>query len=243
MTSLLLLVWLACEPPAESGGDPADAATADADAPEQDDGPPPDAGKCVDATLQEELLAKRKYRLTKDRLFVKKLRHELTLLGGYYASDLFDSTFTFGGSYSFYAAENFGTELSVTWSRLRTTTADTIEEANDFDFALGGSERQELIRTFGTLMWSPLYGKMRFGGTILRYDFYVGAGPGVVVDPVSYGLAGNFAVGVRIFFHQAIALRLETRDYLYNQELLRENYLVNDLAFNLGFSVFLPPKN
>jgi outer membrane beta-barrel protein len=198
------------------------------------------AGQCVDATLEEELLAKRKYRLTKDRLFVKNLRHELTAIGGYYVSDLFDSTFNVGASYTFFASENVGSELSFGWSRLRTTTAETIEDANNFDFQLG---RNDLFRVFASLMWAPLYGKMRAGGKILRYDFYVGAGPGVVVDPLSFGMGGNFIIGARLFLHQAIAIRFDVRDYLYNQELLRERYVVNDIALNFGFSVFLPPGN
>jgi outer membrane beta-barrel protein len=202
-------------------------------------GPPP--GVCVDKTLQEELLAKRRYRLTKDRLFVKALRHELALLGGYYASDLFDGTFTLGGAYTFFPSENFGTELSVSWSRLRTSTADTVEEANNFDLPL---VRNDIIRTFGTLQWSPLYGKVRlFAGSIWRYDFYLLLGPGVVVDPVSFGIAANVGVGLRVFLHRAVALRFEVRDYMYGQELLSEKYFVNDIAFQGGVTLFLPTRN
>ena len=203
------------------------------------DDPPP--GKCVDKTLQEELLAKRKYRLTTDRLFVKSLRHELALMGGYYVADLFDSTFALGGRYTFFMSENFGTELSVDWSRLRTTTADTIEEANNFSLP---PLRDDIVRSFGSLTWSPLYGKVRlFAGSIWRYDFYLLAGPGVVVDPVSYGLAGNFGVGMRVFLHEAVTLRAEVRDYLYGQELLSQDYLVNDLSFTFGVGVMLPTRN
>ncbi len=203
------------------------------------DEPPP--GKCVDKTLQQELLAKRKYRLTTDRLFVKSLRHELALMGGYYVADLFDSTFALGGRYTFFMSENFGTELSVGWSRLRTTTADTVEEANNFDLP---PLRQDIVRSFGSLTWSPLYGKVRlFAGSIWRYDFYLLAGPGVVVDPVSYGLAGNFGVGMRVFLHEAVTFRAEVRDYLYGQELLSQDYLVNDLSFTIGVGVMLPTRN
>ena len=71
---------------------------------------------CADPIETENLLEQRKYRLTRDRLYIKSLRHELTLIGGYYVSDLFDSTFTVGGSYTFFMSENFGSELSVTYS-------------------------------------------------------------------------------------------------------------------------------
>jgi outer membrane beta-barrel protein len=204
-------------------------------------GVPGQPGECVDATLQEQLLAKRRHRLTRDRLFVKALRHELTLAGGYYVSDLFDSTFTLGGQYTFFMSENFGTELSVGWSRLRTSVLDTIEEANNFSLAVGG---QDIVRVFGSLAWSPLYGKLRLiAAKILRYDLYLLAGPGVVVDPVSFGAAGNFGIGVRLFLHRAVALRFEVRDHLYRQSLLSESYYVNDFAFTTGLSVLLPVRN
>ncbi len=252
MIGTILALTLACDPP--SGAEREDVTVAviaperDGDAEKsgsEDGGEPtakaPEPGQCVDKTLQQELLAKRKYRLTKERMFVKSLRHELTLMGGYYVSDLFDSTFVVGGAYTFFPSESFGSELTFNWSRLRTTTAQNIEESNNFDFQLGNDD---VFRVFGTLLWSPLYGKLRLmGSSIWRYDWYLGAGPGVVVDPVSFGPAGNFVFGLRIFLHQAIALRFDVRDHLYRDELLREQYYVNDVSFNAGFSVFLPPKN
>lgn len=240
---LVSLSWLAAEPPAASAcaaadaEAPAEAAASSSAAPK----PASEPGQCVDEALAEELLAKRKYRLTTERLFVKSLRHELALMTGYYVSDLFDGTFDLGGRYTFFMSENFGSELSVGWSRLRTTTADAVEESNNFDLPLA---RNDIIRAFGSLAWSPLYGKVRLvAGSIWRYDFYLLAGPGVVVDPVSYGIAGNFGVGVRVFLHQAVALRFEIRDYLYGQELLSEHYVVNDLAFTAGIGILLPTRN
>ncbi len=204
-------------------------------------GVPGQPGECVDATLQEQLLAKRRFRLTKDRLFVKALRHELTLAGGYYASDLFEGTFTFGGTYTFFMSENFGAELSVGWSRLRPGAIRTLEQANSFRLGLA---RSDVVRVFGSLQWSPLYGKLRLiAASIWRYDLYLLAGPGVVVDPVSFGMGGNFGVGMRVFLHQAVALRFELRDYLYRQELLSRDFYVNDLAFISGLSILLPVRN
>lgn len=204
-------------------------------------GIPGQPGECVDATLQEQLMAKRQYRLTRDRLFVKALRHELTLAGGYYISDLFEGTFTLGGQYTFFMSENFGAELSVGWSRLRTSVQQTIEDANNFSLDVGG---QDIVRVFGSLAWSPLYGKLRLvAAKILRYDLYVLAGPGVVVDPISFGAAGNFGLGVRLFLHRAVALRFEFRDALYRQSLLSESYYVNDLSFTTGLSVLVPFRN
>ena len=138
-------------------------------------------------------------------------------------------------------SENFGAELNVTWSHLRSTTLDNLQASNAFSISL---RRNDFTRVFGSLTWSPLYGKLKLvAATIWRYDLYFVAGPGVVVNPISLGAAGNFGVGFRVFLHQAVALRFDVRDYLYRQQLLSEDYYVNDLAFTTGLSVFLPPKN
>ena len=138
-------------------------------------------------------------------------------------------------------SENFGSELSFGWSRLRTSTANTIEEANNFDLPLGN---ENIYRVFGSLLWSPFYGKLRLiAATIWRYDFYLLAGPGVVVDPLSFGAAGNFGLGLRVFLHEAVALRFDIRDYLYRQELQRAEFYANDLSFTMGVSLFLPVRN
>jgi outer membrane beta-barrel protein len=222
-----------CAAPEATASTSATATTAPAEPPV---GVPGQPGECVDATLQEQLLAKRRHRLTKDRLFVKALRHELN-----YVSDLFDSTFTVGGSYTYFMSENFGAEIQASWSRLRTSVANTIEEANAFDLALGNDD---IVRVFGSLLWSPLYGKLRLiAASIWRYDLYFLAGPGVVVDPISFGAAGNFGVGFRVFLHRGVALRFEFRDVLYRQEILDEDFTVNDVSFTTGLSVLLPMRN
>lgn len=249
MISVLAFVLALAAPPAKPCATAKAAATAEpgktaegpATASEPPVGVPGQPGECVDATLQEQLLAKRRHRLTKDRLFVKALRHELTVYGGYYVSDLFDGTFTVGGSYTYFMSENFGAEINASWSRLRTSVANTIEEANAFDLQLG---RNDIVRVFGSLQWSPLYGKLRLvAASIWRYDLYFLAGPGVVVDPISFGAAGNFGIGFRVFLHQAVALRFEVRDVLYRQEILDEDFTVNDLSFTTGLSVLLPVRN
>ncbi|HTJ43590.1 MAG TPA: hypothetical protein VL463_15905, partial [Kofleriaceae bacterium] len=54
---------------------------------------------CVDQEIADRLAIKRKRRGAVDRLFVKQGRHELTIAGGYYNSDLFSGTYIVGGAY------------------------------------------------------------------------------------------------------------------------------------------------
>ena len=47
--------------------------------------------------------------------FIKAGRHELSLLGGYYVSDLFDGTFVLQGAYTYHLTEDVGVEGSFGW--------------------------------------------------------------------------------------------------------------------------------
>ena len=92
--------------------DPADQAAA----PPADGKPGADA--CIDENVKADLFAKRKQRTSRERLFQQANRHELTLQGGYYVSDLFDGTYTFGGAYTYHMTEDLGVEASMAYTRL-----------------------------------------------------------------------------------------------------------------------------
>ena len=53
--------------------------------------------QCVDEELKQELVGGRHYRGVQERLFTKAFRHELSGMGGYYAGDLYSSSWLAGG--------------------------------------------------------------------------------------------------------------------------------------------------
>ena len=59
----------------------------------------------------------------------------------------------------------------------------------------------------------------------------------------SLGALGVAGIGFKLFMGRALALRLDARDHVYRQELLDEQFLVNDVSVTLGLSVFLPFRN
>src|SRR5580698_11306298 len=75
--------------------------------------------QCVDEELKEELVGGRHYRGVEDRLFTKAFRHELSVLGGYYAADLYSSNWLVGGAYTFHFSEDLGLEASFDYTRFR----------------------------------------------------------------------------------------------------------------------------
>lgn len=195
---------------------------------------------CIDQEIADRLAIKRKRRKVVDRLFVKQQRHELSLTGGYYVSDLFSSTYAVGAAYTYHMTENTAVELSAALTHADAELVRALEgerdEVVEDDFAQ--------VRFFESLLlWSPVYGKLRLGGTVSRFDIHLGAGVGVVDSQTSRGAAGVGGIGFKLFVGRAMAIRLDARDHVFRQELLEERFLVNDLSVTLGLSLFLPLRN
>jgi outer membrane beta-barrel protein len=230
--ALVALALLALAPSvARAAGD-------DDDADDRDEKNPGKVGgdACIDEKVKADLFAKRKMRTTRDRLFQQTNRHELTLQGGYYVSDVFDGTYTFGGAYTYHMTEDLAVEASGGYTRLTSSGGPELERT----FAvLQNRPRRELL--FDTdLVYVPAHAKMRLGGAISHFDLYLVLGAGVVDSVVSSDLAGNAGFGLKFFIGRAVAVRVDVRDHLYRQQLLARTVLVNDLTSTLGISLFLP---
>lgn len=195
------------------------------------------ATQCIDQDLADRLAVKRKRRGRSKRHFIKAQRHELSALGGYYAADLLSATYIVGGSYAYHMTENTAVEASVTYTHANAELIRSIEGGRatviDDEFA-------PVVFASAALLWYPLHGKLRFGGTILHFDMHVDLGVGVVDSDTSRGAAGIVGFGFKFFTGDAIAFRIDARDYIYQQELLDETFIVNDISITAGVSVYLP---
>jgi outer membrane beta-barrel protein len=195
---------------------------------------------CIDQEIADRLAIKRKRRKVVDRLFVKQARHELSIIGGYYVSDLFSSTYAVGASYTYHMTETTAVELGAAITHADAELVRALESERDDvledDFAA--------VRFFESLLlWTPVYGKLRLGGSVSRFDIHLDGGVGVIDSQTSRGAAGVAGVGFKLFAGNAIGFRLDARDHIYRQELLDEQFLVNDISLTLGVSLFLPLRN
>jgi outer membrane beta-barrel protein len=191
---------------------------------------------CIDEEIKADLFAKRRQRTSRDRLFQQTNRHELTVQGGYYVSDLFDGTYTFGGAYAYHMTEDLGVEATAGYTRLTSSGGPELERT----FAvLQDRPRRELLFD-ADLLWTPAHGKARLGGGITHFDLYLAAGAGVVDSVVSSNLAGNGGFGLKFFLGRAFAFRVDVRDHVFRQQLLSQTLWVNDLTATMGLSLFLP---
>lgn len=195
---------------------------------------------CVDQEIADRLAVKRKRRGAVDRLFVKQHRHELTVGGGYYASDLFSGTYVLDGAYTYHMTDQTAVEFG---GGMTHANADIIRAIEDSRGVVLGEDYARVLYGESLLLWSPVYGKLRLGGSVAHFDLHLDLGVGVVDSTTSRGAMGVAGVGMKLFVGQAVAFRLDARDRVYRQELLSERFLVNDTSVTLGISLFLPFHN
>ncbi|HET7501056.1 MAG TPA: outer membrane beta-barrel domain-containing protein [Kofleriaceae bacterium] len=195
---------------------------------------------CIDQEIADRLAIKRKRRGAVDRLFVKQGRHELSAGGGYYASDLLSGTYIVGASYTYHMTDETAVEFAGWWTH---ANADIIRALEDKRGTVIADTYDREIFAESLLVWSPVYGKLRLGGSIVHFDLHAEAGVGVIDSGTSRGAAGVLGFGMKLFMGQAIAFRIDARNRTFRQELLDERFLVNDSAVTASMSLFLPFHN
>ena len=195
---------------------------------------------CIDQEIADRLAIKRKRRGAVDRLFVKQGRHEISVMGGYYDSDLLSGTYIVGGAYTYHMTDETGVEFSGAYTH---ANADVIRALEDKRGVVLADTYDRMIFAESLLDWSPVYGKLRLGGAIVHFDLHADVGVGVIDSKTSRGASGVIGFGMRLFMGQAFAIRLDARNRTFRQELLDERFLVNDTSVTASLSLFLPFHN
>jgi outer membrane beta-barrel protein len=197
--------------------------------------------QCIDEAIRDELNARRRYRGVRERLFQKTGRFEVSVMGGVYAADLLSASYLLQGALTYHVSEEVGLEASFAYSRAESALVRLIEQ--DRGISLIRLDSPVFIYQ-AHLVWALAYGKVRwFGAEIGRIEFNVALGGGVTDNQTSRGLTGSFGVGVRFFFGEWFALRIDVRDQILQQELLGESAVVNNLTATFGLSMFIPFEN
>ena len=214
----------------------------------------PGGDACIDEDVKADLFAKRKQRTSRERMFQQTNRHELTVRTGYYASDTFDGVvytqqgkvgsvplYTFGIfalGYSYHMTEDFAVEATAGITQLTSKGGPELERT----FAVLQDKSRRQLMFDAVLEYSLAHAKMRFGGSITHFDLFLAAGGGVVDSVLSSGIAGTGGFGLKFFLGKAFAFRVDLRDHVFQQQLLAETFIVNDISATLGLSLFLPMR-
>jgi outer membrane beta-barrel protein len=107
--------------------------------------------------------------------------------------------------------------------------------------------------------WAPIYGKLNvLSEQVAHFDLSVFAGPDLIAydevlpkeaafrtPGVDTSVGGHVGVGLRVFFTEAIAARLELKDYIYAVKVPNVGSgsdVQNQLFAELGVSFFLPTR-
>jgi outer membrane beta-barrel protein len=196
------------------------------------------ADACIDEDVKADLFAKRKQRTSRERLFQQTNRHELTVRTGYYASDTFDGWAVAAFAYGYHMTEDFAVEATAGITQLTSHGGPELERT----FAVLQNKPRQQLMFDAALVYSLAHAKMRFGGSIKHFDFFLAAGGGVVDSVVSSGLAGTGGLGFKFFLGRAFAFRFDVRDHVFQQQLLSEKLVVNDISATIGLSLFLPVR-
>jgi outer membrane beta-barrel protein len=196
--------------------------------------------QCVDDELKEELVGGRHYRGVQERLFTKAFRHELSVMGGLYAADLYSSSWLLGGAYTFHFSEDLALEASVQFTRFRSAVTDSYEQRYP-QIALQENPDKAGRLYFGHIVWSFAYGKLRWmGDGISRFDLNLALGAGATDDSTSLGVTGSAGLGAKFYFGHWFSVRFDVRDHVLQESLVGDEHLVNDILVTMGASVFIP---
>lgn len=200
------------------------------------------SAQCVDEALKQQLIGERAYRGVVPRLIKKSLRHELSVLGGWFAGDVADGAPTYGGAYTFHFTEDLGLEASYLRSREHFELLDAVIARQQGLIDIEKSHDNPIQFFMGHLVWSLAYGKVRWmGGGISRYDFYASLGGGATVEHGDVGLTGSGGFGMKFYLTEWLALRWDVRDAIHQQRAqLGVEKVVNDIIVTGGLSLFIP---
>lgn len=171
------------------------------------------------------------------RDFLKRLRVETTIWGGFFASDLLSSSYDYGGAIAFYPFEDLGIEASL----LVTPFSLAVEKPLTQFFSGMIFQKSLAFVLVGNLVWSPIHFKMRATEkSIVHGDVFFALGAGDTINETVQGATFDVGIGLKIYPNRWIAVRFDLRDYIMLQEAVAVQRVTNNLVGLLGLSLFLP---
>lgn len=107
-------------------------------------------------------------------------------------------------------------------------------------------EQRLLFFLTAGIQFTPFYGKMSsFSRYIAYLEPFITGGLGLAKTESNSYLSPYLGVGFRFFFKEWFSLRLDLRDYIYNEVQGGQSRLRNNYAFTVSLSFWLPkmPSN
>lgn len=178
---------------------------------------------------------KRDVRVIQKRLFLKDGRHEFSLFSGVIPNDEFYTFVPIGGRYTYFVAEDFGLELFGSYNiSIKSKVSEELWDS----YSVEVFRRQEVDWTAGACFnWSPIHGKLGiFNKKLFHFDWQFALGLGALGSTVRTNDSGmvdveggesktksridgaaNLGTGLKLFFTDWFAVRLDYRSFLFKK--------------------------
>jgi outer membrane beta-barrel protein len=171
------------------------------------------------------------------RPFLKRLRAEISAWGGFFASDLLSSTYTYGGSIAFFPFEDWGIEASLHVSPFDLA----IEKPLTSFFAGKVYNKANAYIVTGNVVYSPIHFKLKASEKAIAYGdvfFFVGAGD--TINDTVQGLTFDVGFGIKLYPTKYFGVRFDLRDYAMVQEAIAVQRVTNNLVGTFGITLWIP---
>jgi outer membrane beta-barrel protein len=171
------------------------------------------------------------------RDFVKRLRAEISVMGGFWASDLLSTSYDYGGAVAFYPFEDVGVEAS-----LLVTPFSLAVERPLSQFFTGQVFNRSLAFVFVVnALWSPIHFKVRATErAIVHGDLFATVGAGNTWSDTVQGVTFDAGIGLKLYPNKWVAVRFDLRDCILVQEAVAVQRVTNNVIGTAGVSVFVP---
>ena len=128
------------------------------------------------------------------RDFLKRYRFEVSGFGGFFASDLLSSSYSYGGSVGFFPFEDLGVEANVVVTPFNLDIEKPLTQF--FGGSIYHSSRAEILT--GNILWSPIHFKVRASEKrIMHGDIMLALGAGHTFNDTVQGVTFDGGIGFR----------------------------------------------
>lgn len=171
------------------------------------------------------------------RDFLKRLRAELSIVGGHYAADALSSTYAYGAAVAAFVSEDFGIEAML----LRNPVQFRLEQPFNAFYREQHFQAGSAWNWLGAMLWSPIHAKLRFSERhITHADLLLIAGAGQTVSETAQGLTYQVGAGLKLYLARYFSIRFDVRDLLVPQEVLGRGRSTHNVVTLLGLAGWLP---
>jgi outer membrane beta-barrel protein len=169
--------------------------------------------------------------------FLKRMRLEVSVQGGFFAADMVSTSYNYGGSIAFYPVEDFGIEANL----VVTNITLGIEKPLTAFFAGNVFTPGIAYIVTGNLVWAPVHMKIRVAPrAIVHGDVFFVVGGGDTINQTAQGGTFDFGIGMKLYPNKWVALRFDLRDFIILQEAVGVQRVTNNLVGSFGISLFIP---